>query len=362
MAGKATAEKWLRELTNLVTASGIEDAAVAWVKDWVARRPDLKLTVDTGGNLLITQKGRKKRSLVVAVAHMDHPAFVVTGIEDDLIGFEFRGGVNPEYFQGARVHIPRLGDDAIFKIASYDPETGTGTLARGRSKAEVRVGDIGVWVFARSKPVDGIHQAPACDDLAGVAASLAALDRARKREDLRHLAVLLTRAEEVGLIGALHAAIHETLPRDARAISVETSRELPEARLGDGAIIRVGDRSTIFDPELTNRISRAAAAKRVKHQRKLMAGGGCEATAFGGLGYRSAGLCVALRNWHNRGNLDEVEAGKARRAVPMLEEISLDDFHGLIELILLAAGCADDPDPLPERLRDLYESQKHILA
>nr|PZN35820.1 MAG: hypothetical protein DIU67_02295 [Actinomycetota bacterium] len=71
---------------------------------------------------------------------------------------------------------------------------------------------------------------------------------------------------------------------------------------------------------------------------------------------------MALRNWANRGNLGGVEAGKARRAVPVLEEIPLDDFHGLIELILLAAGCADDPDPLPERLRDLYESQKHILA
>ena len=156
------------------------------------------------------------------------------------------------------------------------------------------------------------------------------------------------------------AVLGSLLPQDARVISVETSRELPEARMGDGAIIRTGDRATVFDRELTNRICNAAAKKGIKHQRKLMAGGGCEATAFGALGYQSTGLCVALRNWHNRGNLDAVEAGRGQ-AIALPEEISLDDYHGLIELILIAAESADDPDPLPDRLRSLYEEEKHII-
>ena len=131
--------------------------------------------------------------------------------------------------------------------------------------------------------------------------------------------------------------------------------------MGDGPIIRTGDRATVFDRDLTNRITSAARRAGLKHQRKLMDGGGCEATAFGGLGYQAAGLCVALRNWHNRGNLDLVEAGRGR-AIALPEEISLDDFHGLIDLILIAAVAADDEDSIASGLRSLDEEQKGFLG
>ena len=361
MADRVTVDKWLHDLTHLVTAPGLEHQVIAWVERWVSRRRDLKLVRDTGGNLLITQKGRKRRSPVIAVAHMDHPAFVITEVSDDRIAFEFRGGVDAPYFHGARVRIPRAGGARWLEVISYDPSTQTGTLFRGVARGQVDVGDIAVWVFPPpSSPEEGMLQAPACDDLAGVAASLAALDRARGNPKLSHLGVLLTRAEEVGLIGAIHAAKNETIPTDSRVLSVETSRELAEAPIGAGPIIRTGDRVTVFDHELTNRISHAAVAAGLTHQRKLMAGGGCEATAFGSYGYQASGLCVALRNWHNRGNLDAVETGRGA-AIAMLEEISMDDFHGLVSLILLAAGAADDPDPMRERLDRLYRSESHIL-
>ena len=92
-----------------------------------------------------------------------------------------------------------------------------------------------------------------------------------------------------------------------------------------------------------------------------MDGGGCEATAFGAFGYRAVGLCMPLRYHHNRGNLDEFEMGLAD-PVPMYEEISLDDFHGLIDLIVLSVEAIDQDDPLPQRLGDLYESRAHYLG
>ncbi len=362
MADRANAEKWLRELTHLTTAPGIEDRVVEWVETWAARRDDLRVTRDSGGNLLISQKGRKRRDPVIAVAHMDHPAFVVTGVEEDSISFEFRGGVDAAYFAGARVSIPGMGGARWLEVVSYDPESQTGIMSRGVARGKVEVGDVGMWVFPPpSAAEEGMLQAPACDDLAGVAASLAALDRARRDPSLRHFGVLLTRAEEVGLIGALHAARNRTIPQESRVLSIETSRELPEARAGAGPIVRTGDRVTVFDRELTNRISTAAAASGMTYQRKLMSGGGCEATAFGAHGYRASGLCVALRNWHNRGNLDAVESGRGA-AIAMLEEISLSDFHGLVDLIVLAAGAADHPDPLPERLEELYQQEKGVLG
>jgi endoglucanase len=118
----------------------------------------------------------------------------------------------------------------------------------------------------------------------------------------------------------------------------------------------------VFDREMSNQISHGARAAGIRHQRKLMDSGGCEATAFGVYGYRATGLCLALGNWHNRGNLSSVETGEASAAVPMLEEISLEDFHGLVDLLLVAAEAVDAEDGLVDRLDSLYESNRHFLA
>jgi endoglucanase len=355
MASRATAEKWLAQLTNLPTASGLEDRVVAWVDAWVARRDDLDLVADSGGNLLITQRGRKKHAPVLAAAHMDHPAFVIT---DEDGSFEFRGGVDAVYFEDARIDVVSRLDGPTGRVLTYAGDTSTGTA---HFLGDVRRGDIAMWRFANTRQKKGLFRAPACDDLAGAAAALAALDRARDDPGLRHFGVLLTRAEEVGLIGAIHAAKHQTLPPGTRLLSIETSRELPNARIGDGPIIRIGDRSTVFDREMSNRIGRAASQDGIPHQRRLMDGGGCEATAFGVYGYQATGLCLALGNWHNRGNLDQVEAGDSDAAVPMLEEISIEDFHGLIDLLLISARAVDTQDPIVDTLDRLYESNQGYL-
>lgn len=355
MASRATVEKWLTEMTNLATASGLEDDVVDWVTRWVARRDDLKLSLDSGGNLFVTQKGRKRHAPVLAVAHMDHPAFVIT---DDTGAFEFRGWVDAAYFPGALIDVVSRLDGPSGRVTSYDGETSRGTAS---FLGEVAKGDIAMWRFRSTRQKSGLLRAPACDDLAGAAAALAALDEARRSPDLRHFGVMLTRAEEVGLLGAIHAAKHHTIPDRARLLSIETSRELPNARIGDGPIIRIGDRATVFDRELSNLITDAARDAGLAHQRKLMDGGSCEATAFGVYGYRATGLCLALGNWHNRGNLAAVEVGDHSAAIPMLEEISIDDFHGLIELLLLAAAAVDDENPRRERLDDLYEANTHYL-
>ncbi|HUG32863.1 MAG TPA: M20/M25/M40 family metallo-hydrolase [Acidimicrobiia bacterium] len=355
MADRATAEKWLAALTNLPTASGREDAVVDWVTRWVARRDDLRLERDSGGNLFITQRGRKRQTPVLAVAHMDHPSFVVLDADGS---FEFRGGVDAVYFEDARIEIVSRPDGPTGRVMSYDPKTSTGFAD---FDDDVSSGDIAMWRFANTRQKKGLFRGPACDDLAGAAAALAALDKARHDSALRSFGVMLTRAEEVGLIGAIHAAKHRTIDDDARLLSIETSRELPNARIGDGPIVRIGDRATIFDRDLSNLICHAAEQSGLKHQRKLMDGGGCEATAFGVYGYRATGMCLALGNWHNRGNLTEVESGDREAAVAMLEEISLDDFHGLVDLLLVAARAVDGDDPRVETLDRLYESNRRYL-
>lgn len=359
MADRSTTERWLSALTNLPTASGREDAVIAWIRGWAHRRPDLKVFTDTGGNLLLTQKGRRSRSAVIAVAHMDHPAFVVTSVEGRDAAYEFRGGVRPEYFEGARVEFVTTKPVVEGVVVAHDPKTGIG-LIRIAGSGLVGPGDLARWFLPRQRPKAGEFSAPACDDLAGCAAALAALDRARANPALRHFGVLLTRAEEIGFVGAIHAARVETVPKDSHLLSIEASRASSLAPVGSGPVIRVGDASTVFDQEMTNLMSWAAAARGLPHQRRLMAGGSCEATAFGVYGYRSAGLCLPLGNYHNMGNLDEVEAGSGK-PTPLPEVIALGDFHALVDLLLLSAHALKGDGDLRPLLDRLYDDGRHLL-
>ena len=215
-------------------------------------------------------------------------------------------------------------------------------------------GDVGRWRFRgyRTLPVvkRGLLYTHACDDLAAVAAALATLDEVRGRKGMAHVGVLLTRAEEVGFIGAIAACRKRTVPKSARLLCLENSRSFPESPIGAGPILRVGDKVSVFSPDLTNRIAQLVTRQcriepEFKVQRKLMPGGTCEATTFSSYGYASTCICLPLGNYHNMSDIDGTLAGK-RPALVGPEHIALADYHGMIELLLLCARDLDD-DGIP---------------
>lgn len=341
---------WLEQITALPSVAGYEDAVIAWVRRWVARRHDLRLVSDPGGNLVITQRRRSRRVSVWITAHMDHPGFV---LKDDLgrgrYAYEFRGGVLDAYFVDSRVHL--FGEDGrrAGRVESLERSGRDrhGVIQVARSGPPVRAGDLGRWAFpaAQLGIRSGRLHAPACDDLAGVAAALTALDRLRNVDGAGHVGVLLTRAEEVGFVGAIAAATDGTIAQDTRLICVEMSRSFAESPIGAGPIVRVGDATSVFSPWLTGVMTAAArdlAARSsgFEFQRKLMAGGSCEATAFSAYGYESTCLCLALGNYHNMGDLSGVEAGTSTALVAP-EVISIDDYRGLVKLLVRSVGLVE---------------------
>lgn len=358
--------RWLLDLTHLPTTSGLEHRVIEWVEAWVERRDDLKVMTDDAGNLLITVKGRKSKTApIIAAAHMDHPGFVVESVRGRDVIAAFRGGVKEAYFDGAAVEfIDRRDGRHQGKVVEYDTETKKAVVQLKAPTSVLGIGSIGRWRFAPPKlgVKRGLLHAPACDDLAGVAAALTALDQARKKPELRHFGVLLTRAEEEGLLGAIAAARSGTCPDGSRVISVETSRSFADSPIGAGPIIRVGDHSTVFDADLTNRITQVARDAKISHQRKLMAGGTCEATAFGAYGIPATGLCLALGNYHNMADIDDVDAGTAK-AVLAPEVISLEDFDGLVNLMLAAAKGIDEVgSDLRSKLDTAFDAKAHLLS
>lgn len=372
-------ERWLIDLTAIPTAAGREHRVIQYIEDWTAKRSNLKLTRDKVGNLLIarTSKAGNRRKPLFITAHLDHPAFVVRKVTDErTIELEFRGGVQDAYFHDALIDI--IDDDDQPHLAAITHLNATAqpfkqvTAKLRRPTDEIAPGDVGRWYFGndaqrQSTITKGVLHAPACDDLAAVAAALATLDVVRKRKGMEHVGVLLTLAEEVGFIGAIGACKYTSVPKTSRLICLENSRSFAESPIGGGPILRVGDRISVFAPELTNRIGDLMLEHEKKHpeykwQRKLMPGGACEATAFSTYGYESTCICLPLGNYHNMIDIDGVRDGE-RPAKVGPEYIAIDDYHGMIDMLILCAAQLDTaktPD-LRKRMEKLFVDKSHVL-
>ena len=367
-------------LTGIPTAAGCEDRVVEWVTEWVEQRRTLDLHRDPAGNLVITARRARKAPAserpIFITAHLDHPGFVVRRCLDErTVELEFRGGVHDPYFTDAVIEIfDRAGGRHRAAVTRLDPlaRPFKRVVASLRRPAPVAPGDVGRWALRGrgAKPViAGDHlYAPACDDLAGVAAALCTLDVLGTRGSGARVGVLLTRAEEVGFLGAIAACKRRTVPRRARLICLENSRSYPESPIDAGPILRVGDKLSVFSPALTNRLSLLLTEyqrekPRFKAQRKLMSGGTCEASTFSAYGYESTCVCLPLGNYHNMVDIDGVLAG-ARPARTGPEYISIADFHGLIELLVHFAQRLDSPRTrgIMDLMEDRYRKLGRLLA
>src|SRR5690606_25777028 len=205
--------------------------------------------------------------------------------------------------------------DVPARVLAARPDPASGELrVELEARAPVPPGAFGTWdlvPFRRAPRDPDLLETRAADDLAGVAAILALLDAIDEIDPARRVDVqgLFTRAEEVGFVGAVAVARARRLPPGARIVAVEASKALPNARQGDGPILRVGDRTSIFDDGLTRWIARVGTelagpagrggAERFRWQRRLMDGGTCESTAYQLYGYRCAAMCLPLGNYHN---------------------------------------------------------------
>lgn len=373
-------QRWLLDITQIPSAAGREQRVIDYIRAWVRERPTLTLDEDRAGNLTVRFQTPRATDLppVYLTAHLDHPAFVVERIvSPSCLELSFRGGVMDEYFLDAKVvihsathtrHHARLtGEaqaparaDAAPPFKHYlaeltDPHDTTRGLASG---------DVAVWDLPPARIEGDLLYTPACDDLAALAAALAAMDvlvhaRAHGRDTARDTRLLFTRAEEIGFIGAIAACRDQTIPKDAIVLALENSRSFPhDSPIGAGPIVRVGDRLTIFSPTLTEAVAKCAetlaggpaiptaqqkidAGRTWKWQRKLMAGGACEASVFSAAGYDSTCICLPLGNYHNMADLANVQA-RTNTTPPVVapEFISLSDYHALVDLLV---ACAQDP-------------------
>ncbi|MDB5303568.1 MAG: hypothetical protein JWM97_1117 [Phycisphaerales bacterium] len=353
----------LEELCSVPTAPFAEQAVTQYVERFVKARPKLRLTRDRPGNILIelpaARKGPASRKMPprwVFTAHTDHPGFVAHTMTDSrTLEAHFRGGVEAEYFVGSRVRFFDSGRETTAVVTGYRTgDDGRPDRATLRVARPVTPGAPGMWDQGVGRTKGKKFLSRVCDDLAGAAAALAMLDELCRKPPAAPVAVLLTRAEEVGFIGAIAASIKPTLLRKSdRLIAIECSAAQPYAPQGKGAIVRIGDRTSVFNSSLSYFITSLAAElaktdKTFQYQRALMPGGTCEATVYDVYGFSAASICVPLGNYHNM--------DKAKKKIAP-EFIDLSDWHNMVRLFLEVARHGHEYEPGHKQLRQRLEAR-----
>lgn len=355
----------VRQMLSLPTAPFAEHFVIAHVVQFCRSRKGVTLTRDAAGNLLVrVRRGNRSSSRPVCItAHLDHPGFIADRMMDQRhVRCFWRGGVPKEYFVGAKVRFAIAADGHVptRKSSTGRTQAGRNSVPRWRWSKPGRVvsivtrmidglervhtadievsepiapGTPAMWDFPEPVVKGSRILARACDDLAGAAAMLCAIDELSRSSKSCDAYFLFTRAEEVGFVGAIAAAKARTIPRKCFVVAMETSSERPFAKIGDGPILRVGDKASTFTHAATaycHQVAKglAAANPAFKFQRKLMDGGTCESSAYCTLGYEATGLCVALGNYHN---IDAVR----RKLGP--EYVDLGDLAGVVQWFVALA-------------------------
>jgi putative aminopeptidase FrvX len=310
----AEAQTVLTQLVETYGVSGAEGPVREAVKHLLPAWAQAE--TDTAGNLWV--RAGKGDPVVVFIAHLDEIGFTVTSIRDDgSLELQTRGGFFSSLFEAepALVHTEQGDVPGVFMprdsgVARHTPpplrvDVGTSsrvaTLARGVSpgstvtmpKQFVRL--AGTRAIGRS-----------FDDRVGCTAQLLAL-RHLDRAALKHQVIFIfSTREEIGLEGAQGAAAAlGATPKRVHAIdtfvSADSPLELPNfalAPLGQGAVARALDNSSITPPAYVDSLVRVARARGVKLQVGTTNGGN-DGSMFTPYGVIDVALGWPLRYSHS---------------------------------------------------------------
>ena len=251
---------------------------------------------------LVRGSGESSERLMMS-CHMDEVGFMVRHIEDNgLIRFSSMMGGDTRIMAGRRVTVG-MGDRLVRGVISMKPlhlvterdasadmdELYIDIGAKDKEEAEkhVHIGDFGTFEsdFVRFGENDKFIKAKAIDDRLGCAVMCDMLHALRESGKKLPFDVYFafTCKEELGLSGARCAA-HKIRPTKALVLestAVGNMHGTPKAKRvaerGEGGVVSIMDRGTIYDRKLTDHILDTAKKHGIPCQIKKFISGGNDA-------------------------------------------------------------------------------------
>ncbi|MFO8059048.1 MAG: M42 family metallopeptidase [Bacillota bacterium] len=249
-----------------------------------------ELTTDTMGNLIAIKGADISGPTVMFSAHMDQIGLIITEVDDDgFLRFSNVGGIAPLRLLDERVifangRIGCIGAEKFEQPKELKLEKlfiDIGCSSGDEARQCVSVGDVATF----HQPLVDLGDrliSRALDDRIGCAILAQMLRELGETEN--RIAAVFSVQEEVGLRGARTAA-YQVQPDLGIAIDVTGSGDTPKARrldvsLGEGAAIKVMDRSLIAHPGVRALMVQLAEAEGIPYQMEVLEYGGTDAGAM----------------------------------------------------------------------------------
>jgi putative aminopeptidase FrvX len=287
----------------------IKEALPTWARDSV--------TTDSAGNLVLAMG--PDRDTVVFVAHMDEVGFEVSHIaKDGTVSLRTRGGFFSSLWEGQTALLHRDDDKVPARDARSCGAAREGPLrgvfvprdsaahkqptlltawfgldSAALLKAGVKVGNSVTSYKCSARLAATRFTARSIDDRAGDAALLLALESIERGKLEQKVIFAWSVREEAGLEGA-KALAHEFGPSVERVYAIDTfvSSDSPlentrfaDAKIGEGAVSRALDNSSVTPPDDVDRLTKLARVKGIPLQVGTTNGGndGSELARYGAI-------------------------------------------------------------------------------
>lgn len=302
----------LKKLTGAFGVSGRESEIDKVIRGYVSEYAD-DISTDGIDNLIVYKKGygENKKKIMVS-AHKDEIGFMVMSIDDDgFLKVRNVGGINVAVsvsnkiiFKNGTVGIvgfsKGLGD---VKQNVLDMYVDIGATSKEDAMKKVKVGDVASYVGDLVELQNGRVAGKAIDDRIGCYIGIKALmELDRPYNDMYFV---FSAQEELGLKGATVAS-RSVKPDIGIAVDITGSYDTPDSKggnmkLGEGAAIKIMDRSVICDESVVAKMLEICEKKDIKCQMDILPSGGTDAGAMNtsNYGVRAGGISIPTRNGHS---------------------------------------------------------------
>lgn len=323
-------------LSSIFGPTGCEDRASNFFYKESAAHCD-KVVRDGMGNVIckISLGEPTKRKRVMLCAHTDEVGFMIEEIKSNgMLTFACLGGIDPAVLPGKRVLIGNekelingvICSKAIHHKSKKEREVAVGSdelyidagfTSKKEASEYISIGDFATFKMPENPTMalgknDSCLHSKALDDRMGCAIIFEIMReinqrRAEMKLDL-DLYFCFTVGEETGHSGAIVTA--ERIAPDFAIIFESTAvGDLPDtpylrkvARLGEGAVISIADRATIYDKQLVELAFSVSSERDIPIQVKQYLSGGNDAGHIhkSGIGVRSLAISIPTRYLHSQ--------------------------------------------------------------
>lgn len=296
-----------------------------------------EVRTDTMGNLIAVRNGGGPT--IMFSAHMDEIGLIVTHIDDDgFLRFSNVGGIMPIRLLDERVifengRIGCIGSERVDDVKQLKMDKlfiDIGCSSRDEAKELVSVGDVASFHRPFVDLGDRL-MSKAMDDRIGCAVLAQALKELEDTDN--RIAAVFSVQEEVGLRGARTAA-YQVKPDLGIALDVTGSGDTPKARrldvsLGEGAAVKVMDRSLIVHPAVKTLMVNLAEESGISYQMEVLEYGGTDA---GAMQMNEAGVpagCISIPTRYLHGPSEMVDYRDVRACVDLTLAVCRADVSDL---------------------------------